>query len=315
MSAFEEILHRGDAAGAETIALLRRLGAQTARRSTFPPPQGHRSWTSEAVDDLLAELFASRGSAFVVACRTTATDQGSLERLILKTIKNFLIDQAKATERGKLRRRLGRILGDDARFERPALLRSILAWALFGGPTGLWQGELDQLHRSAAGVRGFQIATWNTAGRTSAGNVEAITGVSWVVIDFAAGAVLDDDLAQVLEVRFALLAQPMFEVLPDGRYDIADTAGFDPVQAEALRTSHVGRRAQELLDGLSAEEQALLPYLAASLRTRMSASGLGRATTEALTATLAERLRQATQDDDERDEILVLLADMLGGAR
>lgn len=315
MSAFEEISQRGDAAGPETIALLRRLGAQVTRSSPFPPPDGHSAWTAGAVDDLLADLFASRGQSFVVACYTLATDQGSLERLILKTIKNFLIDQAKGTARGKLRRRLETILGGDGRFLHLRLLTSILAWALLDGPKDLWQGDIDQLLRAAFRVRGFEILSWNTAGRTSSENIDAIAAVSHAVLSDASGAVRDEDVARVIESRFALISPPKFVTVPDGRFSYTPGFPVEPSSATVDQVDDVANRVRELWAALSPEERALLPVVTESLQVRMSACGLGRAATEALTRSLADRLRLATQDDEDRDEVILGLAAMAGASR
>ncbi|MGW5855005.1 hypothetical protein [Micrococcus sp. NPDC055215] len=310
MSAFDEIGRRADAGGPRTIALLRRLGAQVTRTSSFPPPAGHRSWSAEAVDDLLADMFSKaspRGQVFVLACYLKATDQASLERLILASIRNFLIDQAKGTERGKLRRRLDTLLSEDARFARPPGLADVWAWALLHRAIGLWQGDLEELHQAAARVRGYQILTWNTAGRTPKPTVVALTEVSYGVIDHADGAVRDEDLAAVIERRFALLAPPVFIEVPDGSFTAAALAGFtssdDPTAELAVR-----ERAAQLWLTLSAEDKALLPVLGQSLESRQAATGMGRAATQALSAGLADRLRLATVDDQHREEITLHLA-------
>lgn len=44
------------------------------------------------------------GQKFVTACFALAISDATLERLFLVSIKNFLIDEAKKTPRGKLRR-------------------------------------------------------------------------------------------------------------------------------------------------------------------------------------------------------------------
>ena len=310
MSAFDEIGRRADAGGPQTIALLRRLGAQVTRTSSFPPPVGHRNWSAEAVDDLLADMFSKaspRGQVFVLACYLKATNQASLERLILASIRNFLIDQAKGTERGKLRRRLDTLLSDDARFARPPDLADIWAWALLHGAMGLWQGDLEELHQAAARVRGHQILKWNTAGRTPKHTVVALTEVSYGVIDHADGAVRDEDLAAVVERRFALLAPPVFIEVPDGSFTAAAlasvAAGDDPTVDLAVR-----ERVEQLWLTLSAEEQALLPVLGQSLEARQAATGMGRGVTQALSEALADRLRLVTVDDEDREEIVLHLA-------
>ena len=81
VGAFEELARTG-AVGDQTVALLRQLGKQFTRTHSFPPPREHKRWSDDAVDDLLASMLATKGSAFVLSCYLKATDQGSLERLI-----------------------------------------------------------------------------------------------------------------------------------------------------------------------------------------------------------------------------------------
>jgi hypothetical protein len=124
VSAYEELDATG-MVGDQAMALLRRLGAQYTRTHSFPPPQGHDRWTDDAV-----------GPAFVLACLIGASDDASLERQLFAVIGNHLIDQAKKTERGNLRRRLDGLLTGDPRFTRVTAVQAGLAgWTLTGGAT------------------------------------------------------------------------------------------------------------------------------------------------------------------------------------
>jgi hypothetical protein len=109
LSAYVE-LSRDGACGPETVGVLRRVAAQVVRTNSFPPPADYDRWSDEAVDDLLADMFERKGPAFVIECFVKATDEPSLERLLLAAVRNHLIDQAKGTDRGKLRRRLVTLL-------------------------------------------------------------------------------------------------------------------------------------------------------------------------------------------------------------
>ncbi|RVX41151.1 hypothetical protein EDD27_3621 [Nonomuraea polychroma] len=95
--------------GPATVALLQQLGRQCTRsaRTNFPPPEGYTSWSNDAVDHLLADMFEredrnnpGQGHKFLLNCYLRATDGPSLERLLLTTIENFLKDQAKSTPPG-----------------------------------------------------------------------------------------------------------------------------------------------------------------------------------------------------------------------
>lgn len=146
-------------------------------------------------------------------------------------------------------------------------------------------------------------------------NVGAITAVSHAVVSDASGAVKEEDLSRVIERRFALIAPPQFVTLPDGRFDFDRNTGVEPASDASDWDDSAAEKAREIWAGLSHEERALLPVLGETLSTRMSACGKGRATTEALTRALVDRLRLATIDDDDRDEIVRILAEMAGATR
>lgn len=141
------------------VELLQRLGHQCTRssRTNFPPPEGYDWWSDDAVGHLLADMFArpnagnpDEGHKFVLNCYARATDAPSLERLLLRAIENFLKDQARGTEHGKLRRRLTKLLRHDERFSSYADDR----WGLAGGAAQPWQGDLATLEWAAFAVRG-----------------------------------------------------------------------------------------------------------------------------------------------------------------
>lgn len=60
-----------------TLDMLRRLGRQVVRSSTFPPPDGFRSWADgDAVDELICAMFDEKPQ-LVVGCAVKAHDDAS----------------------------------------------------------------------------------------------------------------------------------------------------------------------------------------------------------------------------------------------
>ncbi len=90
MSAYEE-LDRTGGCGEQTIALLRTLAAQVTRGSSFPPSKEYDRWSDEAVDDFLALMFEKKGPQFVISCFVQASDDSSLERLLIAAIRNHQV--------------------------------------------------------------------------------------------------------------------------------------------------------------------------------------------------------------------------------
>jgi hypothetical protein len=298
--AYDELRTTGEV-GESTLALLQSLAGQVTRTASFPPPEGYNSWSPDAVDDFLAELFKVKGSEFVLTCYLEATDVGSLERLLLRTIRNFLIDQAKKTERGKLRRRLDGLLDKDPRFVRvPKGQPGAGGWCLTDQSNPPWQGDSTQLDLAAASVRGVAITRWNEAGPTPGPEKEALLRVAEGVLRSAGGSVSMAVLTRVVETRFALIAP-----LVVGSIDEESAADFVKAETDPPGLDLIVREtAQEIYYVLSPQERALLPHLAAPLGDQMKVLELGRAQARLVADRLAEKIRLMTAGDEDRDDVV-----------
>lgn len=306
-TAFEELTRDGQL-GPATLALLQDLGAQVTRTESFPPPPGYKTWSNPAVEELVADMLSQpgEGAAFVVSCLAVADDQPSLERLLVKSVRNYLIDDAKKTERGKLRRRLEGLLGSDARFVRvPAAEAGTACWTLRESARSLWQGDVTQLEDAAWQLRGVAISHWNTAGPTPQGTKHALVTVAEAVLAHAGGCVRDEDLARVVQQRFILLAAHDDEALPapEGAGDIATATEDDPPWL--LEASE--DRARELYASLTPIERDAVPLLGGTNVDMAATLGVGRRRSKAIAESLTEKLRIATIDDEDRDDVLATL--------
>ncbi|MFJ8076984.1 hypothetical protein ACIQ7Q_24330 [Streptomyces sp. NPDC096176] len=259
-SAYEE-LTRLRQLGPVSLNLLRRLVHQVRRAYGFPPPEGHTQWSDEAADEVVLAMLTRKGEGreFVTRCFALAANDASLERLFLTSIKNFLIDEAKKTPRGKLRRRIARLMGEDTAYRK--LQGSAPRWALAGhAEEATWQGDLDDLIAQAARVTGVGITRWNHSGPTPTQTVLALKTILLHVLRHAQGAVREEDLAKVLEARFELLAPARFTTLYADEGTVAAiveqhaaTIAPDPTGTEGV--------AEDVWQRLSPNERLLLPYL------------------------------------------------------
>jgi hypothetical protein len=263
---------------------------------------------------------------FLLKCFANATDGSSLERLLLKTIENFLKDEAKATRRGKLRRRLNNTLYDqDERLvEGPGD-----SWRLHEHAGKVWQGDLAELERAAFGIRGVEVSRWNEAGPTPKDSVSAILAVTVQVLEAAGGAVRTEDLARVLQSRFVMLDDPREVPTTDGRLETlpgeaagADTnwdaphetprssgeTGAAQLKATEVDSNWVAVRAHELFATLTVCERALIPVLHDPAEW-VKVCGPGRARAAAAAEALKQRLVAATRDDDNFEAVI---AEILG---
>lgn len=300
VTAYEELKTTGDV-GDQTLATLRRLARQYTRTHSFRPPEGYARWDDHAVDDLLGSLFASKGSGFVLACLAHASDDASLERLLLTTIGNHLKDQAKGTERGKLRRRLEHLMNHDQRFVRVgAADAGVAGWALADGPATLTMCSSTDFLKAAFAVRGVSITKWNAAGPTPAETRRALLIVVEAILAAAVGAVRDEDLARAIEARFALLHPLQFtELRPDEPGQ--DPADPDPEPAAVIAVEIV---AEDLWRGMDQIERSLLLHLIEPHTVPATIAGTGPRQARAIADALAEKLRLATVDDPQREDVV-----------
>ncbi|MEK2495165.1 hypothetical protein WN990_37050 [Kitasatospora purpeofusca] len=307
--AFEELTSTGEV-GPHTLELLRRLGRQAAHSLGVPPPEDYSKWDQDAVDDVLAQMLDREDSeTFIVGCVIQATDPASLERLFFASIRYFLIDQAKMTDRGKLRRRFASRLTNDSRFV-PVQMATSPGWTMAAHPDkAVWQGDLDELIDVAYRVRDVRLVRWNTSGPTPADTVHAMMAVLTAVLDTAGGAVREEDLAKVLEARFVLL-QPLTSVplfASDG------STAVDPVApATDVTVAGLHARAQQIWDSMTPQERAVLHCLHRPPKAAAAVLGVGPAQARAIMDGLKESLRLALADDDAAQDVLSVLLQQTG---
>lgn len=282
-------------------ALFIRLTGQIVRNGPFPFPSGYSRWSDEAVAEVAGRVYAAKKKQLALRVLQQAKSQQSLELIILTTVRNALIDEAKGTETGKLRLRLRRVLGEDSRFlhlDSPAE-----CWALVAGSQVLWQGDIDDLIDAALGVRGYTITTWNTSGPTAGPVKMALREVSHGVLTYAEGAVRDQDLATVLRERFVLIA-PLKLVTSEAITEQTEPQdeGTTAPGVEDVRTMAVAA-VWELLDDT---ERAALAYAGQGepAGTWARAVSLGPAQAELVEQRLLEKLRLGVTKDEDAPSVL-----------
>jgi hypothetical protein len=282
------------------LDLLRRLVRQKVAHTSFPSGDEHEGkWTRPAVDEFLLDLLETKGPQLVLTVLERATSQGHVERALLVAIEHHLIDQAKTTETGKLRRRLRTVLGEDSSFVH--LPEFPETWGLQGRPSQLWQGDPGALLRAAYAVRGYTITTWNTAGPTPGPVKDALRAVTAGVLDWADAAVRAQDLASTLRERFPLLTPLRFSVLePDALP--RSTATPDP--ADEVAVADVVERVWTSLDP---DERAVLPHLHDSPGTWARTVGMRPRQAALVAERVYEKVRLGVPHDDDAPVTLTRL--------
>lgn len=286
MSAFQELTESG-MVGSETVDLLIRLVGQTGRTNSFPPPLGHGSWSDQAVLDYVGSILSStRGAGMAIGCVVSATDDRSLERLLLTSIRRFMIDEAKATPVGKLRLRLRGLLGKDERFvSATTLLAGEEAWTIPANGSTVWTEDLAELERMTASVQVAPIHRLNRAGPTPGPVRESLLAMTHEALLRTAGAMRAQFLARFLYRRFALdSAEP---TSPESASSPPPTLSLDPDDEVAVL-------ARTIYDNLTVAEVRIL---------RNAATAAHLSTLDPARDALFERLRIYGGSDVGRDAV------------
>lgn len=312
-SAYEE-LTRLRHPGPVALDLLRRLVHQVRRSYGFPPPEDHTQWSDEAADEVVLAMLARKeeGREFVTRCFVLAADDASLERLFLTSIKYYLIDEAKKTPRGKLRRRIAGLMSRDTVYRKSR--NSPPRWALADhAEEAVWQGDLDDLIAQAARVRGVGITRWNHSGPTPRQTVHALKTILVCVLQHAQGAVREEDLAKVLEARFELLAPARVTRLFADEGTVvgaveqhAATIAPDPTATEG--------EAEDIWQRLSPNERLLLPYLEEDAHHAAQLLEIPHSHAAAVLSNLKAMLRDALSEDSDRRATMGVLLRRCGDA-
>jgi len=298
MGLYDE-LAAGGRGGQLLIDILSSVMAQVTRTSSFPPPEGFSSWDDGAVQDAVAQLFADKPN-FVKMCWARAHDDRTLELVFLRTIKNFLIDQAKGTDTGKLRRRLQGLVTKDAYVTAGKLPAGEDAWWLAAGPATPWAGHFGDLERAAGKVRGVRVETLNPAGPTPAGTVAALMSVVHAVLSAAGGAVRAQDVTRVVERRFGLSTRPATRPLFAGDpVERIPAVGVSPEVAATIEAA-----AEEIWGSLDQVERAICPHLKKSHEEVGEILGMGPDETIAVLEWLYAKMKLGCEDTEDVEAIV-----------
>lgn len=298
----------------DDFLLVSRLVAQEVRGegNPFPPPAPYGRWSDEAVYEQTIALYEKKGFALVAEARVAAKgDQGHLERRLLKTIHNFLIDEAKATPVGLMRNRVGTMLRNSSEFVRvtgPGI--AIDGWATAGSQVAaglLWQADRAELDAAAAAVEVPPGIKFHHQGPPPKTTKQAMTAVIKAVFAAADGFYLPDQvLAQVVHKRFDEFLHPdgrdatefrsNMEIVDD--LDGATELGYLDVEAEDLadyiwtEMSYDERKAYPML-GVDGDEQVRRDAV-------MFAVGCGPHEAGAIIASVFDRIRAEDLGEDPR---------------
>ncbi len=285
--------------------MLYRTVAAVARFDRYPPPDNYQTWTADAVTEMAHDfLVGDRSHERLVHLAVLATDERSFARLLEATVRNYFRSRARATDRGRLHRRIRSLLENDVIFAQvDAGQPGAGWWRLRDGPEAPWAGRIDELLGAASAVP-VALTRWRdgmVAERAS------LRELCQRVLSAADGAVPLSDVVGVVAHRLGLAPPPI-----STEVDAPDTTTVADVESSALATL----AASVAFDQLTVRERLLLLVLDDSVREAAAFVGVSKTTAadglQRLRAKLAALLGDVNAQGDVLRQLVVLSARWAG---
>ncbi|MGZ4755372.1 MAG: hypothetical protein ACXWA9_10720 [Acidimicrobiia bacterium] len=266
----------------------------------LPNPTGS-DWIKDDIEDLVASFYASPGYEHAVL---NAHDDESLRKLVYTGVANIVRGELRASDRGRLHRRLKDILSGRGYVERPAKF-----WRRSSDPVDASGGSTAELLEAAWGVD-VQVVRWRPDARRNSPVAEgkSLLALLDAVFERADGAVHENVLVEVLGQRLGVGPTTFLEDLDVVEECMAVGPDVGPegevIAGEAEREA--AEAALKLWGELSPRERQLVPHLSASARQAAEAVGGGKSATSEAMNRLREKFRIVLvhAEDDHKREVL-----------
>jgi hypothetical protein len=297
ISTFDELQELGHL-GERCLRLIMELTAEELRR--FPVLWTGSSFSADDAADTAGEFVVEKIKKVTANLLALATDDESVGRLLRTSIRHWLIDQARKTGVGSVRRSLEEALAADDAFEQTG---PGARWRLAGTDGGPFDGDENELIRAAHSVPNVRIRQWGSSSRRPVVARSSVVAVCRAVLTAANGSLEIGQLVHVLLARFPVVLDSVTMPLTDVDGDRADaepTPEELAIAAEDDLTAVVS--AAEVVGMLTAEERRIVCHLHDAKAVQQEL-GCGRSTAYAHIDRLKDKLRQLAGEDNAVDVV------------
>jgi hypothetical protein len=228
ISAFDELRDLGHL-GREFLKLINKLTREEVARFPALTPEG--GWQPADLEDLVGKFLAERLQKVTANLLALADDDDSVGRLLRKSIRHWLIDQARQTAVGSVRRTVEKVLADEEGVEQvPSGELGAGRWRLAGTAGLPWSGALDDLVVAARTVPNVKIPKWSSAvRRPPMADRASIAAVIRAVLTAAEGSLEVAQIVEVFVARFPVVLDPATTPLSDAvEFEAHDRAALTP---------------------------------------------------------------------------------------
>jgi len=278
--------------------LLFQLVREEARR--FPVLEPDSGWTEDDVWDCTQDFFAAQGSRVTAAVLTQTADVDSMGRYLRRSIRNFLVSEARKTPTGAVRRKIEDLLAVSPMFERvPTGAPGAGRWQLASAQWPPYAGELRPLVAAAYSVAGVRTVRWSGERRAPLASDDSLIAILTAVLSAAAGSLEIAELTWVLLQRFPAAVEPADATLDQSTFELA----IAPLQDRPDVLVEIGARAQEVYEQLSPSQRALLPHIARPVADQMQVLDVRRSQAYEAARKLKAVLEELVPEDDLRGDV------------
>ncbi|RBY81692.1 hypothetical protein DQ238_06615 [Geodermatophilus sp. TF02-6] len=289
--------------GTHGLRLLLELVGQEVHRFPVLLAPG-ATWNSDTVADCAQEFFAAKGPAVTAALLAQVTDVASMARYLRRSVRHFLVDCARDTDLGAIRRKIEDLLSATEAFARvPPGALGAGWWQLAGDPLPPYGGDLQPLVAAAYAVPDVQAVRWSGPRRSPLASDASLVEILRAVLSAATGSLEVAQLTAVLVRRFPAAVEYTDASLEEQTFEAAAA----PLEDRPDVLLEVSDRAQEVYAQLSPAQRALLPHLDKPNGEQAQILGLGRSQTYAASGKLKAVLVELVPDDGLRAEVTLEL--------
>ncbi|MGH3567109.1 MAG: hypothetical protein ACRDRH_13975 [Pseudonocardia sp.] len=302
IDAYQETQQHGHL-GQQGLLLLAEIVRQELWRFPVLLAPGAR-WTDELVTEWVHDFFVAKGKAVTVALLAQTVDEASMGRYLRKAVRHFLVDAARNTDLGAIRRKAEDLLATSPAFERvPAGAVGAGRWHLAGQDVPPHGRDLAPLVAAAYAVPGVRAVRWTGRRRAPLASDESLVAILRSVLTAAAGSVEIGELTSVLARRFPTAVNIADATLEEHTF----VQAVVPLEDRPDVAFEVTASAAEVYEQLSPSQRALLPHLDAPIGDRSEVLGLGRSQTSLMTAQLRRVLGELIPADEVREDVTMEL--------
>ena len=280
---------------------------ETRRFTVLCPPGG---WDRDAVEGLVSEFFVEKGQKLTADLVTIGVTPEVVGKVTRRWIRNFLIDRARRTPLGRIRRKLEEdMLGQYPEFLRvPPGEEGAGRWYLAGQPSYPYGGDFTPLIEAAYAVPGVKAVRWSGPRRPPLTSDASLRAIVAAVLTAAGGSLEVAQLVHVVAQRFPAAAEPEDITIDDDTFDQATRMHRDD-PALALET---GESISAVFDQLSPSQRALVPYLNRDINAVMEVLNVGRSRAYEAVRHLKDLLDRLLPDDETRAVVYAAVVERCG---